>query len=396
MPIVASSNRPEVVAVLPTMGLRTARLDACIESLIAGSAEVRLAIIVVSNSSTADPGLLGRDEVEVLAPGLNLGWAGGLAYGAARTSSPFLWWMQDDVVVEAGTLAALRQVLLDDPDLACSSPVQIDEDGRVPAGSCGGMISDEGVLGQWLPTAACDPHELPDLSKLSYLPSRGLLVRRSAFDRVGGPNVRLYPAQFVDADFAFRLRSHGLSQRAVTAARLRHSGSASTPAPFAQFLHSRNAGTFAATWFPDSAPPPDRYFPVSDARPDPPRTPTHPIDATVSRDLIDAVAQSASDVVTHLGRTFARQDAENHTRAARDAAAAEAREDRLREMAAELAEATSRLAEMHGQRDAIAHELHEVSARSAAASRSLDEITASRSWRITAPLRTLSGLVRRR
>jgi len=365
VPLVGIDDSPDVVAVVPTMGLAPERFAACVESMIDSSGPARLAILVILNSSTVDPVTLERKEIRVVTAGVNLGWAGGLNFGASQSNSNYIWWMQDDVVVEASSLAFLFEALEADLALACASPLSVTDGGNVVAGSCGGIIAPNGALDHWLPEQNCAPHLLPDLAVLSYLPSRGLLVRRTAFDIANGLDSRLYPAQFVDVDFGFRLKEHGLSGTTVRESTIRHSGSASTPLLFAQFLHSRNAQTFRASWFPNVAPPPERFFPVEQFRPDDAAAVRHPVNSALAPELLVSTAQSASDALSHLGRVF--------TQTMLDAA------ERLRESKAELERASSELrAETLELQDRI------------------DALQSSRSWRVTSPLRRISDLLKRR
>jgi len=361
VPLVGIDDSPDVVAVLPTMGLAPERLAACVESMMESSGPARLAILVILNSSTVDPVTIERTEIRVLVAGVNLGWAGGLNFGASQSNSNYIWWMQDDVVVEARSLEFLFEALEADLALACASPLSVTDGGNVVAGSCGGIIAPNGALDRWLPEEECAPDQLPDLSLLSYMPSRALLVRRAAFDQVEGPNVRLYPAQYVDVDFSFRLRVHGLTGMTVKGSLIRHSGSGSTPAKFAQFLQSRNAQDFSAAWFPGAAPSPERYFPVHSLRPDDPATPRHPVNAAIPTELVRDTAQSASDALSHLGRVFN----------------------------AFAAESADRLSQSELQAAHSSAEARRLEAR-------VDAFQTSTSWRITSPLRRISDCLARR
>ena len=347
------------------MGLAPERLAVSVESMMDSSGPARLAILVILNSSTVDPVTLERNEIRVLTAGVNLGWAGGLNFGASQSNSTYIWWMQDDVVAEATSLEFLFEALEDDLALACASPLSVTDGGNVVAGSCGGIIAPNGALDHWLPEHDCTPDLLPDLAVLSYLPSRGLLVRRTAFDIANGLDSRLYPAQFVDVDFSFRLKEHGLGGTTVKGSTIRHSGSASTPSLFAQFLHSRNAQTFRASWFPNVAPPPERFFPVEQFRPDNATAMRHPVNSAIAPELLVSTAQSASDSLSHLGQVF--------TATMLEAA------ERLSESKAELERASSELrAETLELQDRI------------------DAVQSLMSWRLTSPLRRIGDFLKGR
>jgi GT2 family glycosyltransferase len=352
VPIVGLLDAPEIVAIVPTMLEKPLRVERCLSSLAAGTGEHRLAVLCIVNSSTADPRSVQLHGASVEVAGLNLGWPGGLAFGIARTTAPLVWFVQDDMVVLPDTLSELVAALSEDEGLGLVSPLVVDEHGMVPAGSCGGKISDDGEIIGWTPAIDCRPDELTDLESLSYVPSRGMLVRRTALDRTDGPNPRLYPLQYVDADLCFRLRRADYSVRLVSQARVQHLAGGATPAGFARFLQSRNAQAFSHEWFAKMPAPPEKYFAVYWARPDAVEAVRHSIHPELSRDLLDAVAQSAADTLTHLGRVFT----------------------------AELKAGGEQAATLARERDVA---LSRVS-----------ELESSTSWRITAPLRTVLGRIR--
>jgi GT2 family glycosyltransferase len=143
--IVAVDDSPDVVAVIPTLGRDAARLGHCVAALRSQDSALRLAVVIVLNSPEHDaPELDGMGDCTVLRPGLNLGWAGGLQLG--RHVGPLrgrLWLVQDDMTVEPTCLAALAARLDADPRLAIAAPVVVDEYDRVVAGSCGGVLQRE-------------------------------------------------------------------------------------------------------------------------------------------------------------------------------------------------------------------------------------------------------------
>ena len=362
MPIVRIEDSPDVLAVVPTMATDLDRLRRCVSSLAATAGPLRVGILCVINSSTIAPFTLEGATVE--SAGLNWGWGGGLQFGASLADSAMIWFIQDDMTVRPDTLNHLHSALLSDSTLGAVSPVMIGDDGRVPPGSCGGFVSSDGALTGWYPTEPCAVEALDDLGQLSYVPSRGLLVRRAAYADAGGPNARLYPVQFVDVDFCFRLTSLGWGFRMIPTAAVAHESQGSTPTRFAQFLHSRNIDTFRQDWFPGTPNPPARFIDTAAKRPDPVTAPRRHVHRSVSGTLVEAVAQSAADTLTHAARVFA-------------------------------ALLDSEAARSQAQREADSRRAEAAEADNAALRARIESLEASRSWRITAPLRWLASRVRR-
>lgn len=341
------------------MGNDHPRLLRCIDSLLATVTDRRLSIVCIVNNSTGLHRPLDRPSVHVIEAGINLGWAGGLILGTDLTAAPLVWFIQDDMTVGPNTFDAEADAIGSDPSLGCVGPIVV-HDGMVPMGSCGGTVSPHGEVVNFCPPAACRPEELRDLDKTSYVPSRGMLVRREAFYAAGGPNARLYPVQFVDIDFSYRLRAAGWTARLETSAHVTHSVNGSSPTGYVHFLYSRNISLFASTWIGATAEPPEPFFPVAHLRPDAIESPRVPLHHGISATLMQEVGQSAADALTHLGRLFSVEE-----RALADARATILRQE------AQLAEI-----------DRLTHELA--------------LITGSRSWKLTSPLRSAKSVLARR
>jgi GT2 family glycosyltransferase len=333
--IVAVDDSPDVVAVIPTLGRDAARLARCVAALRSQNSALRLAVVIVLNAPRHEaPALDDMDDCTVLRPGLNLGWAGGLQLG--RHIAPprgRLWLVQDDMTVEPTCLATLAARLDADPRLAIAGPVVLDENDRVVAGSCGGVLRREPEISMdhWYPREPIPVEELEGLDLLDYVPSRGMLVDLSAWDAVGGMFPGYYPVLWADVDLCTAMRAAGRDFTIVGEARVRHEGQGSTPGPYGEFLFHRHRRLFSARWA-DGTPP--------------------------------ASAEHTS-VPPELAITIA------------TAAAA---------LAADLAADRTRLIEVHDP----------LVAENAGLRHDLDALHASRSWRITRPLRALGRLRRRR
>ena len=408
MPVVDVADDPRVVAIIPTLGADTARLERCVEALAVGAGDVRLAILIVLNSSTVRLERIPGATIQVT--GVNLGLPGGVDFGAAISRSELLWLVQDDMIADESCLERLVEALEDAPGVGAVGPVVVDEHGLVPEASCGGILVD-GAIEQWMPLRPCPPDELTGLESLSYLPSRGLLARRAAFDAAGGMNPRMYPVQFADVDFSLRLRRAGSDFRMIPSARTRHSGAASTPRAFALFLHERNLLTLRAEWFPDAPTHAPRFLDVAPSRPDEAGVPLHPLHPDLDPALLTEVARSASDALTHLGRIHsAGQDRLHHTlgeverlrehvrvaegdlvHARRDLGTlgtdlAAARDD-AEELRRAVIDARALLAETSEDAQRLREALAVAIAQRDAAVAAIAAMESSTSWRITAPLR---------
>src|SRR6218665_3541130 len=153
--IVSVDDDPDVVALIPTLGLDPERLDECLDALRRQDSGARLAIAVIVNADGAAPDI---DGVTSLAAGLHPGGGGGLAFGRSRIGAPaLLWLVQDDMVPSDDCLRHLLDGL---DEHAAVSPVAVDRDGlTVPFGS-GGFLGPDGDIVQWFPSSNVPPAEL--------------------------------------------------------------------------------------------------------------------------------------------------------------------------------------------------------------------------------------------
>jgi N-acetylglucosaminyl-diphospho-decaprenol L-rhamnosyltransferase len=195
-------------------------LASCLADLrAAGLAEVA----IVDNGSTdgsvaravaADP------DVEVIAPGRNLGYGAAANRGVAATTAPYVLVCNTDLEVPADVVAVLADVLDADPGCALVGPLIRTPDGdRYPsARQFPSMVDAAGhaVLGIFAPdnrfTRAYQRTELddsgPDTRDVDWVSGACFLVRRTAFESVGGFD-EAYFMYAEDVDLCWRLGRAG-------------------------------------------------------------------------------------------------------------------------------------------------------------------------------------------
>lgn len=214
-----------------------------------------LPLVVVDNSGTAaEP--TDHGNVRWLRPAGNLGFGGGCNVGVRATSAPWVLLLNPDVTIEETQLRALAERAStwgeDDPRLAVIAPRLLDE-------------QDEATQFTWQLKPLPRPRDLlaqcfflarpkgpevepDDGAPVAQPAAAALLVRRSAFDQLGGFDTRFAPAWFEDVDLAQRLadaRWHGRYARTV---QFHHDGGASvSPLGFGRFLviYTRNLRRYA-------------------------------------------------------------------------------------------------------------------------------------------------------
>jgi N-acetylglucosaminyl-diphospho-decaprenol L-rhamnosyltransferase len=184
--------------------------------------DARFELVVVDNGSSRPLALAGARRI---APGRNLGFAGGANAGIAAARAPILLLLNPDAVPEPGALEALLAGFAALPDAAGLAPRLLGPGGepqfawqlrRLPA--------------PW--EAALQALFLPLPRPLAAEPEAGaaipqpaaaaLALRRAPLARVGGLDAGFFPAWFEDVDLARRLAAAGLVLRYWPAARFRH------------------------------------------------------------------------------------------------------------------------------------------------------------------------------
>jgi N-acetylglucosaminyl-diphospho-decaprenol L-rhamnosyltransferase len=194
-------------------------LPDCVRSLRSeGVADV----VVVDNASSdgsveavrrADP------ETRIVETGANLGFGSAANRGVATTASPYVLILNPDTVVEPGTVKALSAALDRDPGLAVVGPRMENPDGslypsvrRFPAM---GVALGHAFLGLvWPANPYTRRYRMLDLdhdqpaADVDWVGGACLLVRRSAFDTVGGFD-EAYFMYVEDVDLCWRLGRAG-------------------------------------------------------------------------------------------------------------------------------------------------------------------------------------------
>jgi GT2 family glycosyltransferase len=248
--IVGLADQPDVVAVIPTLGVNLPRLRECLGALMRSETTRRLALIVVWNDPRQP--VPEFESVTVLEPGMNLGFPGALNHARPRIDAEFLWVMQDDVRVEPDCLERLWSRISATDAPAVVAPVYLDSAGLIPINSRAGIVGPGGEMESWYPFESTAPENFDRSQRLDWVASSGALARLSAWDQVGGWDPDFYPLLWSDVDFGFRLTRAGHTVELEPDARVEHDRNGSTPGLLAHHLFARNGRRFREKHFANS------------------------------------------------------------------------------------------------------------------------------------------------
>lgn len=206
------------------------RNEAELAGLIAGWPEdPRFELIVVDNGSEGE---LPTGKYRLVAPGENLGFAGGANAGAAVARGEILLFLNPDAHPQPGALDRLIEGFSALPDAAGLAPKLLGEEGGSqhrwqlrPLPSPGTLLLQTLLI----PAGKGPRTETAAGARVEQPAAAALAIRRSAFERVGGFDAGFFPAWFEDVDLAKRMSQPGMALHYWPAAVFRHGLGSSVP-----------------------------------------------------------------------------------------------------------------------------------------------------------------------
>jgi GT2 family glycosyltransferase len=218
-----------------------------LDALDAASGTAVETVVVANGTPAAAADLLeARDDIVVVRSRANLGFAGGnnLAAGIAR--GRYFLLLNDDSVLQAGAVDRLVATAERDPSIGAVGARILSTDGTLQeAGSVLWRDGSAAHVGLGLP-----PHTdaYSAVRAVDYISANALLVRRDAWEAVGGLDPGYFPAYYEDVDFCLSLNQLGYRVVYEPRALLVHLESQSTSRNFRIFLLLRNRQRLVARW----------------------------------------------------------------------------------------------------------------------------------------------------
>ena len=189
--------------------------------------------VVVDNASidgSSDLASVFAPHARVVRNAVNVGFGRGINQGVAASTAPFILIMNPDCRLEHGALATMRAELEGRQRCAIVGPRVLDPAGSEQGSARGdpdmltGLFGRTGLLRNLLPSSPVSRRNVVsngESATVDWVSGACMLVRRAAFDEVGGFDAR-YFLYWEDADLCRRLRARGHEIRYVPAATAVH------------------------------------------------------------------------------------------------------------------------------------------------------------------------------
>lgn len=225
-----------VEVVVPTWNTREITRE-CLESL-AGESERCAGVVVVDNASSDGTAQMITDRfagTRIVRNEENLGFAAAANRGVRETHAPYVLVLNSDARLEPDALEALCRVLDQDDQVGLAGAEIRDPGGSFQASHApfptllGELLILSGagrlLFGPWYPSRG--PSSEATAVMADYVSGACLLLRRSAFDEVGGFDESFF-LYAEEVDLCRRLRDAGWRIAHVPGAKVRHRGGASS------------------------------------------------------------------------------------------------------------------------------------------------------------------------
>jgi N-acetylglucosaminyl-diphospho-decaprenol L-rhamnosyltransferase len=208
--------------------------------VLASAGDAALEVVVVDNASrdgSAGAAAERFPEVRVVETGTNRGFAAGVNVGIRRTSAPFVFVLNPDAEVTAGTLGALAKLARERPHAGLLGPLIRNTDGSLyPSGRTFpgvGQAVAHAFLGpfdpdnRWTREYTMSGWDRTTERRVDWVSGSAMLLRREALDRVGmlDEGFFLYGEEL---DLCTRLRDAGWTVVFTPEVEVTHEGGVST------------------------------------------------------------------------------------------------------------------------------------------------------------------------
>lgn len=216
-----SSATPKLVSIIIAVMGRFDLLDKCLNSIPKAAGNISYQVILVDNNSPkeeAQPFYSNRDDFVLIRNRENVGFPKACNQGARRSTSPLLFFLNSDVILEENALDYLVRDL-DDPNIAVSGMLLkfpeyadgLNQDVR-PSGKVQHVGMETNIHGNWIHVFVgwdADNPKVLNMRDTYAVTGAALLTRRKLFMDLGGFQEGYGLGTYEDVDFCMSVREKG-------------------------------------------------------------------------------------------------------------------------------------------------------------------------------------------
>lgn len=255
---------PNDVAILIVTYNSEQQIAACLQSAIEEKGGLSQEIIVVDNNSSDGTVALIRErfpDVQLIAPGQNLGFAKGVNLAARNANAEFLLLLNPDTVVMRNAVENVVRFARENPHYGLYGGKTLKVDGSLEPSSCWGSPSLFSLFlysvglttlapgNRWLDPESLGSWKRDTVREVGVITGCFLLVSQNAWSKLRGLDER-YFMYGEDADFAMRARDAGYRPVIFPGSEVIHEvgKSSSTPMHKALLLYKGKACYIRTHW----------------------------------------------------------------------------------------------------------------------------------------------------
>tara|TARA_B100000614_G_scaffold101790_1_gene91471 strand:+ start:1292 stop:2314 length:1023 start_codon:yes stop_codon:yes gene_type:complete len=163
----------------------------CIQSI---KSKVKFEIIIVDNNSAGESINNTKakfSQVQIIKSNYNRGYAGGCNLGAKHAQGEYLFFLNDDTIMQKNTLEKLIKIMDDNENVSSVQPKILNYYNKNKfdyAGACGGFIDYLGypyARGRIFDTIEIDSHQYDDVTKIFWASGTAFMTRSKIFEKIG-------------------------------------------------------------------------------------------------------------------------------------------------------------------------------------------------------------------
>ena len=205
---ITTSTTPQVSIVIPVYGQHVMTYT-CLKSIQATCADESIEIIVIDDCSPepASEALMPVTGITVVRNDTNLGFLKNCNKAAAMARGEFVLILNNDIIVTAGWLKAMRDVWAERADVGLVGAKLIYPNGQLQ--EAGGIVWRDGSAWNWGRNQDAGKPAYNYLREVDYTSGACLLLKREFWNQLAGFDERYAPAYYEDTDLAFRVREAG-------------------------------------------------------------------------------------------------------------------------------------------------------------------------------------------